>query len=57
LEAKLKLEDVDVTSIHGMNTEKMATVKLQISPDCKRWYNVKYAKATARFRFSDTQLC
>ncbi len=57
LGAKLKLENVNVTSIHSMNTEKMATVKLQISPDCKRWYNVEHAKTTARFRFSDTQLC
>jgi hypothetical protein len=58
LGANLKLENVDVTSIHGMNTKKMATaVKLQISPDCKRWYDVKHAKMTARFRFSDMQLC
>jgi hypothetical protein len=48
LGAKLKLENVDVTSIHGMNTKKMATIKLQISPDCKRWHDVKHAKTTAR---------
>jgi hypothetical protein len=40
-----------------MNTEKMASVKLQISPDYKRWYDVVHAKTTARFHFSNTQLC
>jgi hypothetical protein len=56
LGAKLKLEDGAVTSIHGTNTEKMARVKLQISPDCKQWYDMDEAKTLSKFRFGDTQL-
>jgi hypothetical protein len=40
-----------------MKTKKIATGKLQISPDCKRWYDIEHAKTTARFHFNDTQLC
>ncbi len=35
LGARLNFEDVAVTMLHGTNTEKMASLKLQVSPDCK----------------------
>jgi hypothetical protein len=39
-----------------MNTEKMASLKLQVSPDCKEWHDVNQAKTSTKFRFGDMQL-
>jgi predicted aspartyl protease len=36
LGTRLNFEEVAVTTLHGTNTEKMASVKLQVSPDCKQ---------------------
>jgi hypothetical protein len=56
LGARLNFEDVAVTTLHSTNTEKMASLKLQVSPDGKEWYNVNQAKTLTKFRFGDTQL-
>jgi hypothetical protein len=56
LGARLNFEDVAVTTLHGTNTEKMASLKLQVSPDCKEWHYVNQSKTSTKFRFGDTQL-
>jgi hypothetical protein len=55
LGARLNIEDVTVTTLHGTNTEKMASLKLQVSPDCKEWHDVNQVKTLTKFRFG-TQL-
>jgi hypothetical protein len=40
LGARLNFEDVAITTLHGTNTEKMAILKLQVSPDFKEWHDV-----------------
>ncbi len=57
LGTRLKFEEVAVTTLHGTNTKKMASVKLQVSPDCKQWHDVDQAKTSSKFHFGDTQLC
>jgi hypothetical protein len=56
LGARLNFEDVAVTTLNGTNTEKMASLKMQVSPNCKEWHNVNEAKTSTKFRFGDTQL-
>jgi hypothetical protein len=56
LGAGLNFEDVTVTALHGTNTEKMASLKLQVSSDCKEWHDVNQAKTSTKFVFGDTQL-
>jgi hypothetical protein len=56
LGTKLNFKEVTVTTLHGTNAEKMASVKLQVSPDCKQWHNVYQAKTSSKFCFGDTQL-
>jgi hypothetical protein len=34
----------------------MASLKLQVSPNCKEWHDIKQAKTSTKFRFGDTQL-
>jgi hypothetical protein len=56
LSARLNFEDVAVTTLHGTNTERMANLRLQVSPDCKEWHDVNQAKTSTKFCFGDTQL-
>jgi hypothetical protein len=56
LGARLNFKDIAVTTLHGTNTEKMASLKLQVSPNCKEWHDVNQAKMSTKFRFGDTQL-
>jgi hypothetical protein len=56
LGARLNFEDVAVTTLHETNTEKMASLKLQVSPYCKEWHDVNQAKTSTKFSFGDTQL-
>jgi hypothetical protein len=56
LGTRLNFEDVAVTTLHGTNTEKMASVKLQVIPDCKQWHNVDQATTSSKFRFGDMKL-
>jgi hypothetical protein len=56
LGAQLNFEDVAFTTLHGTNTEKMASLKLQVSPDCKEWHDINQAKMSSKFCFGDTQL-
>jgi hypothetical protein len=53
---QLTTEDVAVTTLHSMNTEKMASLKLQVSPNCKEWHDVNHVKMSTNFCFGDTQL-
>jgi hypothetical protein len=57
LGARPNFEDVAITTLHSTNTEKMANLKLQVSPDCKEWHDVNQAKTSTKFCFGDTQLC
>jgi hypothetical protein len=56
LGTRLNFEDVAVTTLHGTNTEKMASLKLQVSPDCKEWHDINQAKTSTKFCFGDTEL-
>jgi hypothetical protein len=56
LGVRLNFEDVAVITLHGTNTEKMASLKLQVSPNCKEWHDVNQAKTLTKFLFGDTQL-
>jgi hypothetical protein len=56
LGARLNFEDITITMLHGTNAGKMASLKLQVSPDCKEWHDINQVKTSTKFRFGDTQL-
>jgi hypothetical protein len=56
LGARLNFKDVAITTLHGTNTERMASLKLQVSPDCKEWHDVKQVKTSTKYA-SVTRSC